>query len=54
MNYCIQYTKVDVSKHGIVLFDSGHGFGLCGMTIVIVRKDLVNDQLPTCPDMMSF
>jgi hypothetical protein len=30
-----------MSNHGIAIFDSGHGFGLAGMTVAIVRKDLV-------------
>jgi phosphoserine aminotransferase len=38
----------------MVLFDTGKGMGLAGMTIVIVRDDLVKQQLPICPDLMSF
>jgi phosphoserine aminotransferase len=45
---------VEVSKHGIVFFDAGRGIGLTGSSVVIVRKDLVGFDLPTCPDMMSF
>jgi phosphoserine aminotransferase len=43
-----------VKKHGVIFFDAGRGFGLTGMTVVIVRKDLIGFQLDTCPDMMCF
>ena len=45
---------MDISKHGVVFFDTGRGIGLAGSSVVIVRKDLVGFDVPTCPDMMSF
>lgn len=36
------------------MFESGRGIGLSGMSIVIVRKDLVGMQLSLCPDMLCY
>ncbi len=38
----------------MVFFECGRGIGLTGLSVVIVRKDLVGFQLETCPDMMCF
>lgn len=38
----------------MVFFESGRGIGLAGLSVVIIRKDLVGFQLDTCPDMMCF
>lgn len=54
LNQCAYYETVDISAHGIVMFSSGHGVGLSGMDILIVRKDLIESHLPTCPDMMDY
>jgi hypothetical protein len=43
-----------MEKHGVVFFELGRGVGLTGLSVVIVRKDLVGFQLDTCPDMMCF
>jgi phosphoserine aminotransferase len=54
INKCAHYQQVDISKHAIVLFESGRGLGLTGMDILIVRGDLIAHHLPSCPDMMDY
>ena len=51
---CSHYAEIDISRHGIVMFESGKGIGLSGLHIIIVRKDLIGNQLDICPDMMDY
>lgn len=41
LNYCAHYAEVNMERHGVVFFESGRGIGLTGLSVVIVRKDLV-------------
>lgn len=54
LNGCSHYRGVDISKHGVVIFESGRGIGLSGMSVLIVRNDLIDSHLDTCPDMMDY
>ena len=40
---------VDVSKYGVIFAGAQKNIGPAGLTIVIVRDDLLDDALPICP-----
>ncbi|KAJ6239767.1 phosphoserine aminotransferase [Anaeramoeba flamelloides] len=44
----------DVSKFGCVYACAQKNFGMAGLTIAIVRKDLIGKQLPYTPMMLDF
>lgn len=45
---------VDVSKYGIIYAGAQKNIGSAGLTIVIVRDDLISDALPGTPAMFSY
>lgn len=45
---------IDVSKYGCIYASGGKNLGPAGVTVVIVRDDLLNRQLPTCPSVLSY
>ncbi|KFI05513.1 3-phosphoserine/phosphohydroxythreonine transaminase [Massilia sp. BSC265] len=40
---------VDVSKYGVIFAGAQKNIGPAGLTLVIVREDLLDDALPICP-----
>jgi phosphoserine aminotransferase len=45
---------VDVSKYGLIFAGAQKNIGPAGLTIVIVRDDLLGHALPICPDVFDF
>ena len=41
--------QIDVSKYGVIFAGAQKNIGPAGLTIVIVRDDLLDDALPICP-----
>uniref|UniRef100_A0A0K0E2I1 Phosphoserine aminotransferase n=1 Tax=Strongyloides stercoralis TaxID=6248 RepID=A0A0K0E2I1_STRER len=44
----------DVSKHGVVFAGTQKNLGVSGVTLVIVRKDLLNKPSKYCPSILNF
>ena len=54
MSSTILSRPVDVSKFGLIYAGAQKNIGPAGLTIVIVREDLVGDPLPGTPSMFSY
>ena len=46
--------SVDVSKHGIIFAGAQKNLGPAGVTVVIIREDLLDRQSDTIPTMLSY
>jgi phosphoserine aminotransferase len=46
--------SVDVSKYGLIFAGAQKNIGPAGLTLVIVRDDLLGHALPICPDVFDF
>ncbi len=54
MSSCILSEPVDVSRFGCIFAGAQKNLGPAGLTIVIIRKDLVGKQPENIPTMLSF
>ncbi|MBQ3180841.1 MAG: 3-phosphoserine/phosphohydroxythreonine transaminase [Firmicutes bacterium] len=54
LSSCILSEPVDVSKFGIIYAGAQKNIAPAGVTIVIIRKDLIKDPLPGTPTMMTY
>jgi len=45
---------VDVSKYGIIFAGAQKNIGAAGLTLVIIRNDLIGNALPTCPAILDY
>ena len=54
MSSMILSEEVDVSKYGLIYAGAQKNIAPAGLTIVIVRKDLVGNEKPYCPTMLSY
>lgn len=45
---------VDVSKFGVIFASAQAGFGIAGLTVVIVRDDLIGRVPPSTPSMLNY
>ena len=54
MSSCILSEEVDVSKFGLIYAGAQKNIAPAGLTIVIVRKDLLGKALPICPTMLNY
>jgi phosphoserine aminotransferase len=45
---------IDISKYGVIYAGAQKNIGPAGVTIVIVREDLLNDALPITPSVLSY
>jgi len=54
MSSTILSRPVDVSKFGIIYAGAQKNVGPAGLTLVIVREDLVGETLPGTPAMLSY
>ena len=54
MSSCILSEKVDVSKFGLIYAGAQKNIAPAGVTIVIVRKDLLGKQSDICPTMLNY
>jgi len=46
--------SIDISKHGLVYAGAQKNSGIAGVTIVIIRDDLLNRSLPITPTGLSY
>eukprot|EP00178_Gracilaria_changii_P000019 TRINITY_DN0_c1_g5_i2.p1 TRINITY_DN0_c1_g5~~TRINITY_DN0_c1_g5_i2.p1 ORF type:complete len:426 (-),score=100.55 TRINITY_DN0_c1_g5_i2:728-1897(-) len=46
--------RINVSKYGCIYASGGKNLGPAGVVVVIVRHDLLNRQLRTCPSVLSY
>ena len=46
--------RVDVSKFGLIFAGAQKNVGCPGVTIVIVREDLIGSALPSCPVLLDY
>lgn len=46
--------RINISRYGCIYASGGKNLGPAGVTAVIVRDDLLNRQLPTCPSVLSY
>ncbi len=54
MSSSILSQETDVSDYGLIYAGAQKNIAPAGLTIVIVRKDLVGKQSPLCPTMLSY
>ncbi|MBQ2888790.1 MAG: 3-phosphoserine/phosphohydroxythreonine transaminase [Firmicutes bacterium] len=54
MSSCILSEPVDVSKFGLIYAGAQKNVAPAGVTIVIVREDLLKDPLPGTPTMLTY
>ncbi len=55
MSSCILSEPADVSKYGLIYAGAQKNIGPAGVTLVIIRKDLVrNEVLPSTPTMLKY
>ncbi|MDR2164010.1 MAG: 3-phosphoserine/phosphohydroxythreonine transaminase [Clostridiales Family XIII bacterium] len=54
MSSCLLSEPVDVSKYGIIYAGAQKNVAPAGLTIAIIRKDLLADPLPGTPSMMNY
>lgn len=55
MSSCFLSEPVDVTKYGLIFAGVQKNVGPAGVQIVIIREDLLNDNLPKwCPAMLSY
>ena len=54
MSSCIMSEPVDVSKFGVIYAGAQKNVAPAGLTIVIVREDLLGNARPECPTMLDW
>ncbi len=54
MSSCILSEVVDVNKFGLIYAGAQKNIAPAGLTIVIVKKDLLGNALPICPTMLNY
>ena len=54
MSSCILSEQIDVSKFGLIYAGAQKNIAPAGLTIVIVRKDLLGNASPICPVMLNY
>ncbi|MDR3262923.1 MAG: 3-phosphoserine/phosphohydroxythreonine transaminase [Clostridiales bacterium] len=45
---------IDVGKFGLIYAGAQKNIGPAGLTVVIIRKDLITKDLPNCPKMLNY
>lgn len=51
---CILSEPMDISKFGLIFAGAQKNMGPAGLTVVIVREDLIGEVAPTVPTMFSY
>ncbi len=54
MSSCILSEPVDVSKYGMIYAGAQKNMGPAGLTVVIIREDLIGNAKDTCPTMFDY
>lgn len=51
---CILSEEIDVKKFGLIYAGAQKNIAPAGLTIVIVKRDLIGNALPVCPTMLNY
>ena len=54
MSSCILSEPMNVSKYGLIYAGAQKNIAPAGLTVVIIRKDLIGDPLPGTPTMLNY
>lgn len=54
MSSSILSEKIDVNKFGLIYAGAQKNISCAGLTIVIVRKSLLGNEMPICPTMLKY
>ncbi|MEG0615621.1 MAG: 3-phosphoserine/phosphohydroxythreonine transaminase [Oscillospiraceae bacterium] len=54
MSSCILSEPFDVSKYGMIYAGAQKNMGPAGLTVVIIREDLIGNARATCPTMFDY
>lgn len=54
MSSCILGREVDVTKFGLIYAGAQKNMGIAGLTVVIIREDLIKEPMDICPTMFSY
>ena len=54
MSSCIMSEVIDVTKYGLIYAGAQKNLAPAGVTVVIVRKDLLGHEMPICPTMLKY
>ncbi|CAB3236912.1 unnamed protein product [Arctia plantaginis] len=54
MSSNIMSKKIDVSKFGVIYAGAQKNIGTAGVTLVIIREDLLGHALPICPSILDW
>lgn len=54
LSSCILSEPVDVSKYGMIYAGAQKNMGPAGLTVVIVREDLIGNAMDICPTMLNY
>ncbi len=54
MSSCILSEEVDISKFGLIYAGAQKNMGPAGVTVVIVREDLIGDAMDMTPTMLNY
>ena len=54
MSSCILSEEVDISKFGLIYAGAQKNMGPAGVTVVIIREDLIGDALDITPTMLNY
>ena len=54
LSSCIMSEPTDVSKYGLIYAGAQKNLAPAGVTLVIVRKDLLGNEMPICPTMLKY
>lgn len=54
MSSSIMTKRVDISKFGVILAGAQKNIGPAGVTVIIVREDLLGSPMTTCPSIFDF
>ncbi|MBZ4671297.1 MAG: phosphoserine aminotransferase [Clostridiales bacterium] len=54
MSSCILSEPVDVSKYGLIYAGAQKNMGPAGLTVVIIREDLIGGARESCPTMFNY
>lgn len=54
LSSCICSEPVDVTKYGLIFAGAQKNLGPAGLTIVIIRQDLISEPMPFTPTMLQY